>query len=67
MGEAASVVKAFSCESCAKFVCNAMHCHSKCMRDCCEIDVETEKVDIPPDDHSELSIHVDGCCEIHDK
>ena len=66
MGEAASIVKAFSCESCAKYVCNAMHCHSKCMRDFCEIDFETIEVEIP-DDHSEMNIEVEGCCKMHDK
>ena len=66
MGEAASVVKAFSLESCSKYVCNAMHCHSKCMRGCCEIDFETSEVEIP-DDHSEMSVEVHGCCKIHDK
>ena len=66
MGQAASVVKAFSFESCSKYVCNAMHCHSKCMRDCCEIDFETSEVEIP-DDHSEMSVEVDGCCKLHDK
>ena len=66
MGEVASIMKAFSCEAFAEFVFNNCHCHSKCMRDCCEIDVETSEIEIP-DDHSELSIQVNGCCEIHDK
>ena len=66
MGEVASVVKAFSCESCSQYVCNKCNFHSQCMRDCCTLDVETSEIEIP-DDHSELSIHVDGCCEIHDK
>ena len=28
MGEVSSVIKALSCESCAKYVCNAMKIHS---------------------------------------
>ena len=48
MGEVASVIKAFSCEACAKFVCNAMHCHSTCL-DICEFDLETTEVDLPED------------------
>ena len=65
MGEVASVVKAFSCESCSQFVLNKCHCNSKC-KDFCELDIETSEVEIP-DDHSELSVEVQGCCKIHDK
>ena len=61
MGEVASVIKALSCESCARYVCNAMHCKSKC-RDCCEIDFVTEQIELPDDD-STHSVEVDGCCE----
>ena len=65
MGEVASVIKAFACEACAKFVCNAMHCHSTCLG-CCEFDFETTEVDLP-DDNSQYSVEVDGCYEAHSK
>jgi len=64
MGEVASVVKAFSCDACAKYVCNAKHCQSKC-RDCCEIDFVTEEIEL--DDNSEFSVEVFGCCEARKK
>ena len=60
MGEVTSVIRAFSCEACAKFVCNAMHLHSTCL-DCCEVEFETTEVEIPDDD-SQYSVHVVGCC-----
>ena len=60
MGEVTSVIKAFSCEACAKFVCNAMRLHSTCL-DCCEVEFETTEVEIPDDD-SQYSVHVVGCC-----
>ena len=65
MGEVANVIRAFSCEACAKFVCNAMHCHSQCGGGC-EFDFETTEVDLP-DDNSQYSVEVDGCCEAHSK
>ena len=65
MGEVASVIKAFSCEACAKFVCNAMTIHSSCLG-CCECDFETTEVDLP-DDTSQYSVEVDGCCEVRSK
>ena len=62
MGEVASIIKAFSCSDCAKYVCNHMHLHSKC-RDCCEIDFVTEEVELPDDDDdSTYSVEVIGCC-----
>ena len=61
MGEVASIIKAFSCEACAKYVCNSCHFHSECMRTCCEIDFTTDEIEIPLDD-SDLEIEVEGCC-----
>ena len=61
MGGVASVMKALSCDACAKYVCNKMQVHSKC-RDCCEIDFVTEEVEIPEDDNT-YSLEVDGCCQ----
>ena len=58
MGQAASIIKAFSCEACAKFVCNAMDVKSRC---CDDFEFQTERVDLP-DDISEYSIEVEGCC-----
>ena len=63
MGEVAGVMSALKCESCAKYVCNAMHCTSKC-KDCCEVDFVTDEIDIPDDD-STYSVEVKGCCEAH--
>ena len=67
MGEAASIIKAFSCDACARFVFNSCHFHSQCVHNCCEVDFTTDKVEIPSDDNSELSIEVDGCFKLHDK
>ena len=60
MGQATSVLGALNCSDCAKFVCNSMQCHSKCMNDCCEIDIETQEVEIPEGD--DIEIEVQGCC-----
>ena len=60
MGQAASIIRAFSCEYCAKFVFNAMDVKSRCC-DCFDCEFVTEKVDLPDDD-SEFSVEVDGCC-----
>ena len=59
------MINAFSCESCAKFVFNAMDVKSRCC-DCFDCEFVTEKVDLPYDD-SEFSVEVDGCCEAHSK
>ena len=60
MGEVASIIKAFSCEACAKYVFNSCHFHSQC-NDCCEVDFTTDEVEIPVDD-SDMEIEVEGCC-----
>ena len=64
MGEVASVVKSLSCDSCSKYVCNAMSVNSKCS-DCCEISIVTEEIEIS-DDGSEISIEISDCCHYHD-
>ena len=61
MGEVSSVIKAFSCEACAKYVCNSCHFPNECMRNGCEIDFTTPEVKIPSDD-SDVEIEVEGCC-----
>ena len=60
MGEVASVIKAFSCSDCARYVCNAMHCHSTC-GECCEIDFTTDEI-VLSDDDSNFSVEILGCC-----
>ena len=60
MGDVASVIKTLKCESCAKYVCSAMHCKSKCIY-CCEIDSVTEELELSDDD-STYSVEVNGCC-----
>ena len=67
MGSVASVmpaiVKAISCQECARYVCNSMDVKSKCS-DCCEFEIETDAIEIS--DHiSECSVEVTGCCEAH--
>ena len=62
MGQAASVIKMLSCDAIAKYVCNAMTLHSKCSN-CCEFDLETTEVALPDDD-SETSVSVEGCCHV---
>ena len=61
MGEVAGAMSALKCESCAKYVCNAMHCSSKC-QDCCEIYFATDEIELSDDD-STYSVEVNGCCE----
>ena len=50
------------CNDCAKYVCNAVTCHSKCCQ-LCELDVETHEIDVVAT-HSEESI---DCCLGHAK
>ena len=60
MGTVTSVLNALSCSDCAKYVCNAMHCHSKCGENCCELDIDTEEVELP--EGGDIEIEVQGCC-----
>ena len=59
-----SALKVINCDSCSKYVCNAMKVHSKCS-DCCIIDIETTEVEVAPDDDSNVSVQVEGCCSVH--
>ena len=59
-----SALKVINCSDCAKYVCNACKVHSKCS-DCCELSVETEEIEIPKDDDSDISVDVEGCCSVH--
>jgi hypothetical protein len=55
------IVKAISCQECARYVCNSMGVKSKCS-DCCEFELETHEIDISPESDSEYSVEIDGCC-----
>ena len=39
---------------CAKYVCNAMHVHSKCGEDCCDLEVETTEIRDESDEEIEI-------------
>ena len=64
MGEVASVIKALSCDSCAKYVLNSCSMHSQCCddEDGCNCDVKTEPTEISPTDE-EVEIGMDSGCE----
>ncbi len=59
------LLEALACQDCARYVLNACRCRSAC-GECCEVTMETEKVDIPAgsDSESELSVEVERCCHI---
>ena len=61
MGQATSILKAFSCQDMWRYTCNAMKIDSECMQ-CCQLHVETTEIEIPDDD-STYSIEVAGCFE----
>ena len=61
-----SALKVINCDTCAKYVCNACKINSKCSG-CCELSVETEEIEIPKDDDSEMSVEVEGCCHVNKK
>ena len=66
MGQAvAGIIKALSCQDCARYVCNSMDLNSKCL-ECCEISVHTAEVEVA-DSASEFSIDVEGCCAARGK
>ena len=46
MGQVLSLTNALSCHDWARYVCNSMHVHSRCGESCCEMDIQTEKVDV---------------------
>ena len=60
MGEAASLVKSLSCESFAKYCCNAMHIHSDCCRGMCTFSYDTDMVEVS-DSSSEYELESDCC------
>ena len=50
MGEAASVLRALSCQDCARYVCNDASIHSQCCdeEDGCNCDVQTHETKVEP-------------------
>ena len=59
------IAEALSCQDCARYVCNSMGVKSRCC-DCFDCEFVTERVDIP-DDISEYSVEVEGCCVARSK
>ena len=64
MGEVASIIKALSCDSCAKYVCNSACIHSQCCdeEDACNCDVKTEATKLETVEE-EVEIEMDNGCE----
>jgi len=67
MEAAIGIIKALNpasiCNNCSKYVLN--DCKSHCTSGCCEIEIETEQVDL--ESGSEYSIDVDHCCHASKK
>ena len=51
MGVVATVVKALSCDTCAKYVCNDLTAHSQCCdeQDACSCEIETHETALSAD------------------
>ena len=60
MGNVASILKVINCDTCAKYVCNAMSINSKCS-DCCSFSLKTEEIEVSQDSDSDISVEVQGC------
>ena len=64
MGQALGFLSALAkfdpCGSWAKYVCNAVRCHSNCS-ECCDVEFVTDMVEVASDD-SEMELEVIGCC-----
>ena len=58
MGAVASLVKALSCDSCAKYVCNSLSARSQCCdeADMCNCSLETHETHIEGADEQHLDI-----------
>ena len=65
MGEVASVIKALSCDACAKHLCNGLSMHSRCCDDQegCVCDTTTEPTRLETVDE-EVEIEMDGCNDL---
>ena len=59
MGQLVGIIKALQCDSCSRYVCNAMQLHSKCS-ECCEFDVVTTEVEVQ-EEHSDLGLCLGTC------
>ena len=48
MGEVASVLRALSCQDCARYVCNSLSLHSQCCdeEDGCNCDLQTQATEV---------------------
>ena len=64
MGQASQIIGAVGsldcCGTWAKYVCNAAKCHSRC-GNLCDLEVQTEKVDLPESD-SDPEVEVESDC-----
>ena len=60
----ASVIKAFSCDACAKYVCNGASMHRQCCdeADSCNCDVKTEVTKLEATSE-EVEVEIDNGCE----
>ena len=61
---AVSALKVINCDTCAKYVCNAMSINSKCS-DCCSFSLKTEEIEVSQDSDSDISVEVQGCFSLH--
>ena len=65
MGQAVAVLAELGrcdpCSSCAKYCLNEMYCHSSCMQDCCDVEIQTAATEVS---REEIDASV-GCCELH--
>jgi len=60
MGQVAiGIIKALQCDSMWKYCCNAQHVKSRCCDDFCEVQYDTEAIEVTP---SRSDIEVEGCC-----
>jgi hypothetical protein len=60
MGQVPAILKALSCDSCAKYVLNDCRCHSSCLEGCCDFEFETQATELSRD--QDIEIEVIGCC-----
>ena len=64
MGEVASIVRALSCDTCAKYVCNGASMRSQCCdeEDACNCDVKTDATRLGTVEE-EVEIEMENGCE----
>ena len=63
MGEVSSIIRAMSCDACAKYVCNDLSLHSQCCDDddWCNCEIKTEAT-IIESSNEDVEIDTDGMC-----